>query len=69
MPNHKDEFVFVSDQASIAKPFAQNVDERREALDFCLAQRWANADVGRVERIDTAAESGWRMWRYKSDPS
>jgi hypothetical protein len=69
MPNHKPTSTFVSDQASLNKPRAENRDERRQALEFCLNERWANVDIGRIERVDTDEQSGWMLWRWKSDPS
>lgn len=68
MPNHQDESTFVSDQISLNQPYAKNREERRRALEFCLTY-WGKADIGRLERIDTDELSGWRMWRYKSDPA
>ena len=67
MPNHKPESKFVSDQASLNKPRAESKGERRLALEFCLTQRWANVDIGRVERIENRTRCGWLLRPYTSD--
>ncbi|MCY3002264.1 MAG: hypothetical protein NTV21_10720 [Planctomycetota bacterium] len=56
---------FVEDRASIGKPRAEDSNERRAALQFCLGGKWAAADVARLERIDddTRKLHGWAMWR------
>jgi hypothetical protein len=46
---------------------AKDRAERRAALDWCLNNVWAAADIGRVERVDTDQFHGWRMWRWKAE--
>jgi hypothetical protein len=55
---------FVEDIVSIKKKRATTKDERRSALDWCLAKRWADQDVAALERIDdeTNEAYGWAMW-------
>ena len=69
MPNHQTESTIILDIVSIEKERAANKAERRQALDFCLNQRWTHVDIGRLERVDTETEAGWRMWRWRKDPS
>lgn len=44
---------------------AKNKAERRLALKWCLANRWPNADIGRLERVDSETWHGWVMWDWK----
>ena len=57
---------FVEDIVSIKKDKAANRDERRDALDWCLENKWASKDIGCVERVDTATKHGWKMSPYRS---
>lgn len=66
MGNVRDEQTSISDTASIGRN-AQNAADRRLALDACLNGRWVNADIGRLERMDTATWHGWLMWRWKRE--
>ena len=56
----------IDDIASIGRD-ALNALDRRLALDTCLTGSWVNADIGQLERVDTAAWHGWRMWRWKAN--
>ena len=60
-----DSWQFVPDLVSIGKEEAEGRDERREALDWCLENKWASKDVGCIERIDTATKHGWQMAVYR----
>ena len=64
MSNVRNEYTSVEDIASIGRN-AKARAERRLALDWCLAHRWVNADIGRLERVDAANWHGWKMWRWK----
>lgn len=65
MSNARDEDPFwVDDRESIGR-VARNQAERRRALDVCLAEFWADEDVGRLERLDGGEDHGWLMWRWK----
>ncbi len=52
----------VEDQVSIGHD-AQNADERREALLWCITNPWSQEDLGLVKRLDTPNWHGWQMWR------
>jgi hypothetical protein len=62
--NEDEEPFWVSDLESIGKP-AKTKAERREALDVCLEQFWADLNIGRIERVDEGDAHGWEMrhWR------
>ena len=47
------------------KDAAENRDERRKALDWCLEEKWASKDIGCIERVDTATKHGWKMSPYR----
>lgn len=53
----------VSDDTSLGAP-AANAKQRRAALDYCLTNDWAAADIGKLERSDTGSFHGWLMWPY-----
>lgn len=42
--------------------YAVDKSERRLALDVCLAGRWIEADIVKIEREDSDSWHGWRMW-------
>jgi hypothetical protein len=54
---------FVPDATSVHVPKA-NKKQRRAALSWCLAEKWASADIDTLERIDDASRGlhGWAMW-------
>jgi len=54
----------VSDKASIERN-AESREDRRLALDACLTGVWADADIGRLERVDRTGWHGWMMWKWK----
>lgn len=54
-------------QTPLSRP-AANADERRFTLKWCLGEPWANADIGRLERVDTEHDHGWIMWRWIQQP-
>jgi hypothetical protein len=64
MSNVRDGYKSIEDIASIRRN-AKNAADRRLALDWCLANRWVNANIGRLERVDAANWHGWKMWRWK----
>ncbi|MCI0745414.1 MAG: hypothetical protein L0Y58_08425 [Verrucomicrobia subdivision 3 bacterium] len=41
---------------------AANAQERARSLQ-AAAGKWANENIKRIERIDTAERCGWGMWR------
>jgi len=44
---------------------AANAAERRATLEWCLNNPWANEDIGRLERVDSSNDHGWKMWKWK----
>ncbi len=56
---------FIEDRTSLKKLQAEDSNERRAALQFCLNGKWAAADVAMLERIDDDARKlyGWALWR------
>jgi len=44
---------------------ATNPSERRITLEWCLKKPWANEDIGRLERLDSGDDHGWKMWKWK----
>lgn len=60
-----DKSTFVADLESISKERAESEDERRDALEWCLENKWANKDIGLIERVETATRSGWEMSLYR----
>ena len=61
-----DNWTFVGDIESIGKDKAATKAERREALDWCLENRWASKDIGCIERVETASRNGWMMSPYRA---
>lgn len=55
----------VPDDATPLGRDATNAAERREALDWCLRNVWANKRIGALERWDDDAWHGWLMWSWK----
>lgn len=51
----------VADKVTSLGHDARTAAERRLTLDWALALPWANADVARIERIDTETWHGWEM--------
>lgn len=49
----------VSDIESIER-VAENKEDRRLALDLCLANFWPNEDIASLERVDTDNEHAWK---------
>lgn len=56
---------FVSDKVSIKK-WANNEQERRRALMYCLENDWADEEIGCLERVENSVRWGWRMYAYRS---
>jgi len=56
--------VEISDDESLGHS-AKNKAERRKALQACLAGRWKNKDIGRLERVDEPSFHGWVAWTWK----
>ncbi len=67
MPNVKQPSSFCPDQESLGKPKAANGAERRRALRYTTETKWPAADIGRLERIDSLTENGWKMWRWQAE--
>ncbi len=61
-----DTWTVVADVESINKDKATTKAERRDALDWCLDNKWANKDIGCIERIETATRNGWAMSPYRA---
>jgi hypothetical protein len=51
----------VEDNVSLGRD-AQNAQERRDALLWCITNPWNQEDIGSVKRLDTANWHGWQMW-------
>jgi hypothetical protein len=66
MPNYnpKDIPDSIKDKDTPLGADAQNAQDRFKALEWCLANNWDGADIGRLERSDTATFHGWQMWPY-----
>ena len=56
------------EDTSLGAP-ARNASERRQVLDELLNGLWANSDIGKIERYDTATDHGWEMCVWKRDPA
>ncbi|UCG59377.1 MAG: hypothetical protein JSU70_07665 [Phycisphaerales bacterium] len=68
MSNVQAESQFCGDSDNIGRD-AKNKKDRRFALEKCLAGRWKQSDIGRLERVDTTNQHGWRMSRWKKEAS
>ena len=56
----------IQDKATSLGSDAQNAQDRFKTLQWCLANNWDGANIGKVERVDTATFHGWKMWSYVS---